>query len=129
MTTFESSYSVHTSGPFDFADITDAVAEAVTASSIKNGRVTMFSSSNGCSLLANERESGLLKDVKRAVAKLETVGASKAGGGRGALHVGAASIVIPVVDGSLRLGTWQRLLLVELEDASDRKVLIQVVGE
>jgi thiamine phosphate synthase YjbQ (UPF0047 family) len=37
--------------------------------------------------------------------------------------------VIPVVDGALRLGTWQRLLLVELEGASDRAILIQLVGE
>ncbi|MEA2499015.1 MAG: hypothetical protein QOH26_1420 [Actinomycetota bacterium] len=124
MGTFEKRLSLETREAFDFVDITDAVMEAVTASGVRSGRATVFSPAEGCSLLANERESGLLKDIKRAVAKLEA-----AGGDRGSLHIGASSIVIPVVDGALRLGTWQRLLLVELEGASDRAILIQLVGE
>lgn len=108
----------------DFVDITDDVREAVSSTGVRDGRVTLFSPSSSCALLANERESGLLKDIRRAVDKLGAAGASKEH-----LHIGASSIVVPLVEGKLRLGTWQRLLLAELEGPSERAVLIQIVGE
>jgi thiamine phosphate synthase YjbQ (UPF0047 family) len=41
----------------------------------------------------------------------------------------SASQTIPVVDGRLRLGQWQRLFFCELDRARERKVFIQVIGE
>jgi thiamine phosphate synthase YjbQ (UPF0047 family) len=38
-------------------------------------------------------------------------------------------VVLPASEGRLQLGRWQRLLLVELEEAAERSVSIQVVGE
>jgi secondary thiamine-phosphate synthase enzyme len=113
-----------TKAVLDFVDVTDDVREAVASSGVSDGRVTLFSKSSSCTLLANERESGLLKDIRRAVDKLGAAGTSK-----DHLHIGASSIVVPLVGGSLRLGTWQRLLLAELEGPSERSVLIQIVGE
>ena len=43
--------------------------------------------------------------------------------------VGAPSVVLPFVDGKLRLGTWQRVLLLELEEPGPRPVVVQIVGE
>jgi thiamine phosphate synthase YjbQ (UPF0047 family) len=43
--------------------------------------------------------------------------------------LGATSVVLPAVDGHLRLGTWQRVLLVELREPSQRSIVIQIVGE
>jgi thiamine phosphate synthase YjbQ (UPF0047 family) len=43
--------------------------------------------------------------------------------------IGSTSVVIPAVDGRLRLGTWQRVLLVELDEPARRSFLVQVVGE
>jgi secondary thiamine-phosphate synthase enzyme len=124
METVEIKRSYRTEMELDFVDITEDLREVVNTSGIKSGRVTLFSPSTGCSLLANERESGLLRDIRRAVAKLEAEG-----GSRNALHIGASSIVIPLVEGDLRLGTWQRILLVELEQPAERDVVVQVVGE
>jgi secondary thiamine-phosphate synthase enzyme len=36
------------------------------------------------------------------------------------------SLAVPVVKGSLRLGTWQRVILVELDGPRDREVVINV---
>jgi secondary thiamine-phosphate synthase enzyme len=124
MDTFEIRHTCATKESLDFVDITDDVREAVGASGVKGGRVTVFSPAPGCSILANERESGLLRDIRRAVAKLEA-----SGGQRGSLHIGSSSVVFPVVEGDLRLGTWQRILLVELEGPRERTILIQTVGE
>lgn len=97
---------------------------AVSGSGVRHGRVTVFSPAEECPLIANERESGLLEDIKRAVARLEG-----AGDGATPKTIGSQSIVFPIVDGVLRLGTWQRLLLFEMGEPSEREVLMQIEGE
>ena len=39
-----------------------------------------------------------------------------------------ASETVPVVDGRLHLGTWQRVFLVELDGPRRREVVVQVMG-
>jgi secondary thiamine-phosphate synthase enzyme len=41
----------------------------------------------------------------------------------------STSEVIPVVDGQLALGTWQSVLLFDLDGPRKRTVLIQISGE
>jgi thiamine phosphate synthase YjbQ (UPF0047 family) len=33
------------------------------------------------------------------------------------------------MDGKLRLGQWQRVLLLELDRAQERSIIVQIVGE
>ena len=49
-------------------------------------------------------------------------------GGKHAL-IGSASQTIPIIDGELQLGQWQRVFFIELDRARDRKVFVQVLGE
>lgn len=122
MTTFEKRVSTRTKEAPDFVDVTDEIAEAVGLSGISNGRATVFVPEDSCSIMVNERESGLLADIKRTIDRI-------APGTAGGSVVGSSSVVLPVVDGRLRLGTWQRVLLVELSEACDRSVDIQIIGE
>ncbi len=124
MVTHEAVFTARTSEIYDFVDITDDVQEAVSAAGVLGGRATVFSPADLCPLLVNENESGLLKDIRRAVDRVTEHGRLAA-----PTTIGSKSVVFPVVEGQLRLGTWQRLLLFELEQASDRKVVIQIVGE
>jgi secondary thiamine-phosphate synthase enzyme len=113
-----------TGGVFDFVDITDDVENALAGSGISSGQVTVFTPDGSCVLVVNERESGLMKDIREAMERLQADCSSE----RKAL-LGSASVTLPAVDGRLRLGVWQRLLLVELEEARTRKVVVQIVGE
>jgi secondary thiamine-phosphate synthase enzyme len=112
-----------TSQPPDFVDLTDDIQNAVSSSAIIHGRVTVFAPDAACAILINERESGLLQDIKGALARLS------ARSDNGKAVVGSSSVVVPVVDGKVSLGTWQRVLLVELGAPSERNVAIQIVGE
>ena len=124
MDTHETLCSLRTQETYGFLDITDDVKDAVAASGVVAGRITVFSPSDRCPLVANERESGLLRDIKRAVVRL------KESSGEGAPDsIGSSSLVLPIVDGVLRLGTWQRLLLFELDEPTERQVVMQIVGE
>ena len=122
--THETALALRTSERRGFVDITDDVKNAVSGSGVRHGRVTVFSPAEDCPLIANERESGLLEDIKRAVERLENAGDDVA-----PKTIGSASIVFPIVDGVLRLGTWQRLLLFEMGEPSEREVLMQIEGE
>jgi secondary thiamine-phosphate synthase enzyme len=108
----------------DFIDITEEIQGALDASGIRNGQVTVFSPHTSCAILVNERESGLLEDIKRTIERLSSNGATRQYG-----IIGSPSVVLPALSGRLTLGTWQRVLLVELGAAGSRSIVVQIVGE
>lgn len=124
MISFETRVQTLTKDVPDFVDVTDDIARAVADSGLRNGRATLFARDEAITLMVNERESGLLADIKKTIARLTP---SDGNGSRAV--IGSSSVVLPVVEGKLRLGTWQRVLLVELRNASERSVDIQIVGE
>jgi secondary thiamine-phosphate synthase enzyme len=111
-------------GAPDVVDITGVVEGTLRGSGISQGRLTVLSPSQACSIVLNEKESGLWADVKTT---LERLGATS-GEDRRAL-IGSTSVTLPVVNGRLRLGPWQRVLMIELEQPGDRPLSVQIVGE
>jgi thiamine phosphate synthase YjbQ (UPF0047 family) len=106
-----------------FVDITDQVQAAVSSSAVTDGRVTVLRLEPGCTLVVNEQEKGLHADVQATIRRLELEN------GSGPPPVGSASLVLPVVGGRVHLGTWQRILMLELEQPRPRPLVVQVVGE
>ncbi|MFN2526892.1 MAG: YjbQ family protein [Actinomycetota bacterium] len=105
-----------------FIDLTDKVTEALEESDVRSGRVTVFVTNDDTRLVVNEKESGLLGDMERLFDRLgpDTSGAL----------LGRASVTVPIEDGRLHLGTWQRILLVSLAPSLDdsRTVILEVTG-
>ena len=114
--------SARTGSPRDIVDITDDISNALAASGIADGHVVVSVAGSTCALVVNERESGLLSDIQRTMERVETASDPS-------LTIGAPSIVLPAADGQLRLGTWQRVLLVELAAGGERSVTVRVEGE
>ena len=123
MKTSQWEYQARTLEPLDVVDLTDEIDGALGSSGIENGQVTVFCPHTACSLVVNERESGLLSDTRAAVTRLR-----QAPGGPSHM-IGSASIVLPAVGGRLRLGSWQRVLLFEWQRGADRQIVVQIVGE
>ncbi|HZA39667.1 MAG TPA: YjbQ family protein [Actinomycetota bacterium] len=124
MRTHQEDCQTQTRAALDFVDITDQVQSALDGCGLGRGQMTVFTESPSCALLVNERETGLLEDIRVTLERLETATARD----RKAL-LGSSSVVLPVVDGRLHLGSWQRVLLVELDEPGMRKVTLQMVGE
>lgn len=124
MRTHRANYSAQTKDVLDFVDITDEVQAELSACGIRDGQVTVFTASDSCVLIVNERETGLLEDIRGAIRRLE--GAEP---NRSKNLLGSTSVVVPAVAGRLRLGAWQRLLLLELDRPHTRRIIVQVVGE
>jgi secondary thiamine-phosphate synthase enzyme len=138
-----------TAGGLTVRDITDEVNEAVRESGIEHGIACVYSPHTTCCVRVNEFESGFLEDfatmLKRLVPsdsyyahddwdkRTENICEEDAVLGNGHAHcmsmlLGSAGEAIPVVDGALQLGTWQRVLFLELDRERDRRWVVQVVG-
>ncbi len=131
--------SLRTEGFCDIVDITNEVAAAAGRSEIRDGLVTVFCPGSTGSVTTIEYESGVIRDLQRAI---ETIVPSNIpyehdkrwGDGNGFSHVRAAlikpSLTIPMVQGSLTLGTWQQVVFVDFDNKKrKRNLIVQVVGE
>jgi secondary thiamine-phosphate synthase enzyme len=147
--TFQFESQLRTAGGLTVTDITEDVAEAVRASGITDGVCSVYSPHTTCSVRVNEFERGFLEDfallLKRLVPsehyyahddwdrRTENVCEEDMEIGNGHAHcmsmlLGPAGESIPVREGELALGQWQRVLFLELDRARDRRWLVQVVG-
>lgn len=147
---FFANHDLETANCGAFVDITDDVVGAVEESGVRFGTATVYSPHTTCAVVINEPESGFLEDFRRLLDELVP------GEGRyyrhddmdirtecldpegdtanGHSHCRAAllsstSQAIPVVEGRLMLGRWQRIFFCELDRSRSRKVYLQVVGE
>src|SRR5512136_734208 len=114
----------------DILDITPQVAKAVAESNVKTGLVHLFVQHSTAALTTIEFEPGVLSDLKRALSVLAPDNEDYAhnarwGDGNGRSHVKAAlvgpSITVPVENGQIMCGTWQQLVLLELDVNAGRK--------
>jgi thiamine phosphate synthase YjbQ (UPF0047 family) len=122
MRSHQADLRIESNGSGGLVDLTDRVQEAVEAAAILHGRATVTGGDADCALVVNEKETGLLIDVKAAMKRLKTNGDIPS--------IGSGSIVLPIVEGKLRLGVWQRILLIELNGSvAARSVTVQVIGE
>jgi len=139
--------NVRTSKGPQFIDITDQVAQAAHESAIVNGFAIVFARHTTAAVRINENEPMLISDMEELLARVAPAQArynhndfahNASNGGDGdepnghshcqQLFLGASE-AIPIVDGQLLLGQWQRLFLVELDRGQEREVVVQLVGE
>lgn len=125
----------------EFVDITDAVAERVAESGISNGIVVVASRHTTACIAVNEHEPELLKDMDAFLIGLadeqdqyghNLVPCEDGEKPNGHAHCQAllldSSASVPLVAGTLMLGRYQRIFLVELDCARRRQVTIAVLG-
>ncbi len=126
--------SVKTSRKFEIVDITDEVQRLVWKSNVTDGIVLIFTRHTTTGLFINENENGLLQDVMK---KMEEIIPEGAGYSHDSIDRNAHShlraslllnpeVAVPVKEGELMLGVWQRILFVELDGPRSRKLLVKV---
>jgi secondary thiamine-phosphate synthase enzyme len=114
----------------DIINMTPQVEKAVAESRIKTGLVHLFVQHSTAALTTIEYEPGVLADLTRALSVLapdneDYAHNSRWGDGNGRSHVKAAlvgpSVTVPVENGQIVCGTWQQLVLLELDVNAGRK--------
>ena len=131
-------------------DITEDVETAVRESGVVDGIACMYSPHTTACVRVNEFEAWFLQDFATLLRRLvpsddyyahddwdrrtENICPEDMEVGNGHSHcmsmlLGSAGESIPVRDGGLALGAWQRVLFLELDRERDRRWIVQVVGD
>lgn len=127
-----------TAGDAEIVDLTAGVAQVVRTAGATDGVVTVFVTGSTAAITTMEHEPGGVADLRAALERL----APRAGvyehnrlnGDDNAhSHLRASllgpSVSIPLVEGHLALGTWQQVVLVDLDTRPrDRTVTVQVIA-
>ncbi len=130
------SWSFDLPAEFGHRDVTSEVQDLVTESSVRTGIASVQLAGSTGAVTTIEYESGALQDLKRALDRAAPVDAhyehnARWGDGNGFSHVRSAilktSIAVPVIDGRLDLGTWQQIVIVNLDNRSRRRKMTAVV--
>lgn len=140
---------VHTERAFHVVDVTDEAVALVRRTGVRQGQLSVFTPHTTCAVRINERETCFLEDFRAFMQRLvppdayyrhddlglrtENVADPEVEPVNGHAHikamlVGASSETVPVADGELLLGTWQRILFIELDQARPRRVHLQAQG-
>ncbi len=122
--------SLRTKGFTDILDITQDVDAVTDRSGIKNGLVTVFCPGSTGSVTTIEYESGVLRDLQKAIEEIAPSDIPyehdrRWGDGNGFSHVRAAlmkpSLTIPLIDGKLALGNLAANRLHRFRQQEERK--------
>ena len=129
-----------------FIDITRKVQSIVSESGFDSGFVNIQSMHTTASILVNENEPLLIRDMKRMLERhasrkakyhhdnfsIRTVNLQPGELANGHAHCKALllspSQMINIANGELVLGRWQRIFLLELDCARNRSVSIMIMG-
>ena len=136
-----------TSESIQFLDITADVEDLVRQSGLREGIVTIFSRHTTAAICIQEAEPLLLEDLREFLQRsapadthyrhndfrVRTVHMHDDESPNGHAHclqlMLGSSESVPIADGRLLLGTWQRIFLVELDGPrAAREVVVQVLG-
>jgi secondary thiamine-phosphate synthase enzyme len=124
---------IRTNKKAEVIDITQRITEVVQAAQVSEGLCCIFVPHATAAVVINENDDmqigmDLLDSLDRLVP--EGVWRHDQIDSNGAAHLKAAvlgpSETIPVQNGRLTLGTWQAIMLVELDGPRDRKVLVTI---
>jgi secondary thiamine-phosphate synthase enzyme len=133
MRVFNYSFTFGTHKGIEFVDLTERIKSVVGGSSINIGIVCVYGLHTTGAIIINEYDENLLGDIRNLI---EEIVPSK----KNYEHVNAPSHlisclfdpskVIPINDGKLGLGTYQRIIWVEVERLPrTRTVHLTIIGE
>ena len=133
---------LQTEGEGQIIDLTPGLESALRSAGVDDGVLTVFVTGSTAAVTTMEYEPGGVQDLREALERL--VPRSRPEGGDYAhntrnhddnahAHLRASlvgpSLAIPLVRGSLVLGTWQQVVLIDFDDRPrDRSVHVQIVA-
>lgn len=132
-------FKVSTSSNLDIKNITDQGQRAVKESEIEEGTATFFVSGSTAAITTIEYESGLVHDISEALDRLFPKDMyykhhEKWHDGNGHSHMRASfigpSLTVPITGGKLELGTWQQIILCDMDVPSrEREIIVKIMGD
>ena len=116
----------------EIVDITDEVRRKVRESGVNSGIALIYTPHTTSGLIINEAESGLIEDIVEALDEIVPKISFRHNriDNNSDAHIKASivgnSVIVPVENSDLVLGTWQRILFIEFDGPRRRKVYVRV---
>jgi secondary thiamine-phosphate synthase enzyme len=139
MTTTTLTLEVSTERELDVVNLTDRVQKAIEECDLSDGLVTVFVPGSTAAVTTTEFEPGVFEDLPAALERIAPKDAyykhhETWGDDNGRSHVRASiigpDITVPFRDSKLLHGTWQQIVLVELDTRPRKRTLyLQIVGD
>ena len=124
---------IRTKAKREMIDLTARVADIVAGAEVSEGLCSVYTPHATAAIVVNENDDpNVCVDVLDALDRLIPAGIWRHDrvDGNAASHIQAAILgpgeTIPVQDGKLMLGTWQAIMLVELDGPRERRVVVTV---
>ena len=121
--------------------ITEQVRELVQLSGVRDGFANVSSRHTTMAILVNEFQDALVDDIKSFLERLVTrdgwykhnsADFSDCERGNADAHLRSVllggSVSLQIRGGALQLGTWQDVLLAELDGPQERQITVQILG-
>jgi len=120
-----------------YVHITPQVEKIVRDSGIRNGMALVSAMHITAGVYVNDNEDGLIEDIDQWLEKLapfrQDYKHHQTGEDNGDSHLKSIlvhhQVILPVTDGKLLLGTWQRVFYAEFDGQRSKRVLVYVMGE
>lgn len=121
----------------EYVHITPQVEAAVKKSGVKEGLAFVSAMHITAGVYVNDNESGLIEDIDAWLEKLAPFRKDykhhETGEDNGDSHLKALlinhAVTLPITDGRLDLGTWQRVFYAEFDGRRNKRVIIKIMGE
>lgn len=121
----------------EYVHITPQVEAAVKKSGVKEGLAFVSAMHITAGVYVNDHESGLIEDIDQWLEKLAPFRKDykhhQTGEDNGDSHLKALlihhEVTLPITEGRLDLGTWQRVFYAEFDGRRNKRVIIKIMGE
>jgi secondary thiamine-phosphate synthase enzyme len=124
-------FRIRTTAKREMIDLTARVAEVAAQSGLEEGLCSVYTPHATAAIVVNENDDpNVCVDVLDALDRLVPAGIWRHDrvDGNAASHIQASILgpgeTIPVRQGKLQLGTWQAVMLVELDGPRERRVIV-----
>lgn len=131
---YQETFETETNEGISVKDITTGIQNAVANAGFNSGICNIFLTATTAGLFINEDERMLIEDIKKSLRALADDNRIYQHPSNAPSHIRAnfldKDLSLPIKDGELVLGTWQRIFLAELDKVPrKRKIVITIVGE
>ncbi len=120
-----------------YVHITPQVETIVRSSGIQDGMALVSAMHITAGVYVNDNEEGLIEDIDQWLERVAPFSPNykhhQTGEDNGDSHLKAIlvhhQVIVPVTEGKLLLGTWQRIFYAEFDGQRSKRVVVAVMGE
>ena len=127
----------HTKNHREYVHITPQIEEILRRSGVRDGMILVSAMHITAGIYVNDNENGLIHDIDKWLEELapfkQDYQHHQTGEDNGDSHLKALlihhEVILPVTNGKLDFGTWQRVFYAEFDGQRKKRVIVKVMGE